>query len=77
MFAVLAPAAVFELQFLSPDQIEMKTLEGQTTRYRRAQTYAFTELDLQAFAGRYQNGEIGTIFEIVPSFAVDLRTTNP
>ncbi|MGH9795656.1 MAG: serine hydrolase domain-containing protein [Candidatus Acidiferrales bacterium] len=57
----------FELHFISQDQIEIKSMEGQTTRYRRAQPYAPTEADLQAFAGRYRNDEVGTVFEIVPA----------
>lgn len=53
-----------ELQFLSPDQIELKSMEGQTTRYRRAQPYAPNAADLQAFAGRYESKEIGSVFQV-------------
>ena len=49
----------FELHFLSADQFELKSMEGETTRYRRAQPYAPTAADLQAFAGRYESDEIG------------------
>ncbi|HEX7154073.1 MAG TPA: serine hydrolase domain-containing protein [Thermoanaerobaculia bacterium] len=56
----------FELRFLSPDQFELKSMEGKTTRYRRAQPYAPTAADLQAFAGRFESGEIGTVFQLVP-----------
>jgi CubicO group peptidase (beta-lactamase class C family) len=56
----------FELNFLSPDEFELKSMEGKTTRYRRAQPYAPTPADLQAFAGRYENDEIGTVFQVVP-----------
>ncbi|HWS53785.1 MAG TPA: serine hydrolase [Pyrinomonadaceae bacterium] len=56
----------FELRFLSPDQLELKSMEGRTTRYRRAQPYAPTADDLQAFAGRYESDEIGSIFQMVP-----------
>ena len=41
-------------------------MEGQTTRYRRAQPYAPTAADLQAFAGRYANDETGSAFKVVP-----------
>jgi CubicO group peptidase (beta-lactamase class C family) len=58
--------AEFELQFLSADQFEIKTKEGVTTRYRRAQPYAPTPADLQAFAGRYRSDEIGAFFDIAP-----------
>ena len=56
----------FELRFLSRDQIELKSMEGQTTRYRRAQPYAPTAADLNAFAGRYESDELRAVFEITP-----------
>jgi CubicO group peptidase (beta-lactamase class C family) len=56
----------FELNFLSPDEFELKSMEGQTTRYRRAQPYAPTAADLQAFAGRYASDETGSAFRVVP-----------
>ena len=58
--------AEFELQFLSMDQFEIKTKEGSKTRYVRAQPYAPSPTDLQAFAGRYRSDEIGGFFEIAP-----------
>jgi len=58
--------AEFELQFLSADQFEIKTKEGETTRYRRSQPYAPTPADLRAFAGRYRSDEIGAFFDIAP-----------
>ncbi len=54
----------FELYFLSTDQIEFKSMEGKTTRYRRAQPYAPTSGDLEAFEGRYESNEIGTVFQV-------------
>ena len=56
----------FELNFVSNDAFEMKSMEGQTTRYVRAQPYAPTAADLQAFAGRYASDEIGSAFKVVP-----------
>lgn len=56
----------FELNFLSPDEFELKSMEGKTTKYRRAQPFAPASADLQAFAGRYENDEIGTVFQVVP-----------
>jgi CubicO group peptidase (beta-lactamase class C family) len=56
----------FELHFLSQDQIELKSMEGKTTRYRRAQPYAPSATDLQAFAGRFSNDESRAVFEIAP-----------
>ncbi len=56
--------AEFELQFLSADQFEIKTKEGETTRYRRAQAYAPTAAELNAFAGRYRSDEVGAFFDL-------------
>ncbi|HEX5709187.1 MAG TPA: serine hydrolase domain-containing protein, partial [Pyrinomonadaceae bacterium] len=56
----------FELNFLSQDEFKLKSMEGQTTRYRRAQTFAPTSADLQAFAGRYASDETGSAFHVVP-----------
>jgi CubicO group peptidase (beta-lactamase class C family) len=56
----------FELHFLSQDEFELKSMEGRTTRYRRAQPFAPTPADLQAFAGRYASDETGSAFQVVP-----------
>jgi hypothetical protein len=58
--------ADFELRFLSADQIEIKTKDGITTRYRRAQPYTPTADDLKAFAGRYHSDELMAVFEATP-----------
>ena len=57
----------FELYFPSPDRLELTSMEGLTTRYRRAQPYSPTAADLQALAGRYESDELGSVFEIVPA----------
>lgn len=57
----------FELIFLSPDQFELKSMEGKTTRYRRAQPYAPTGDDLKGFAGRYESDELRAVFEMTPT----------
>lgn len=54
----------FELNFLSQDELELKSMEGKTTRYRRAQPYAPAAADLQAFAGRYESDEVGSVFKV-------------
>lgn len=54
----------FELHFVSPDQIELKSMEGKTTRYRRAQPYTPTAADLQSFAGRFTNDETRAVLEM-------------
>jgi hypothetical protein len=58
--------ADFELRFLSADQFEIKTKEGGTTRYRRAQPFTPTATELQAFAGRYHSSELMAVFEMTP-----------
>ncbi len=58
--------AEFKLRFLSADQFEIKTKEGETSRYRRAQAYAPTAAELNAFAGRYESNEMGSVMEMVP-----------
>lgn len=56
----------FELTFRSDDELELTSMEGQTTRYRRAQPWTPAAADLQAVDGRYHNEELGTVFEILP-----------
>jgi CubicO group peptidase (beta-lactamase class C family) len=53
----------FELNFLSPDQFELKSMEGTTTRYRRAQPFTPTDADLKALAGRYDSRELKAVIE--------------
>ena len=54
----------FELTFLSNNELELKSMEGRTTRYRRAEPYAPTADELKAFTGRYESDEIGSVFRI-------------
>lgn len=54
----------FELNFLSPDWFELKSMEGTVKRYRRAEPYAPTPAEMQAFTGRYESNEIGSVFQI-------------
>jgi hypothetical protein len=56
----------FELNFLSQDRFELKSMDGTTTRYRRAQPYAPTDADLKAFAGRYQSDELKAVIQMAP-----------
>jgi hypothetical protein len=58
--------AEFELTFVSPDRFELTTKEGETTAYRRAQAYAPTADDLQAFSGRYESGEVRAFLDLTP-----------
>jgi hypothetical protein len=54
----------FQLHFLSVDEFELRSMEGKATRYRRAEPYAATPTELEAFAGRYESTEIGSVFQI-------------
>ena len=56
----------FEMTFSSNDELELRSMEGVTTRYRRARSWTPTAADLQSVDGRYESKELGTIFEIVP-----------
>lgn len=59
----------FELHFLSLDQFELKSMEGATTRYRRAEPFNPTPEELQDFAGRFSSEEIGAVFQVEPQEA--------
>jgi CubicO group peptidase (beta-lactamase class C family) len=52
----------FEVYFLTPDEFELRSMDGKTTRYRRAEAYTPTVDDLKAFAGRYSSDETGIVF---------------
>lgn len=56
----------YDLTFRSNDEFELTSMEGQTTRYSRAQPWMPTAADLQAVDGRYESQELGTVFEILP-----------
>jgi hypothetical protein len=56
----------FELHFVSQDEFELKSMEGQTTLYRRARPYAPSVAELAVFAGWYETDEIGTA-EVSPT----------
>lgn len=57
-------ADAFELQFLSPEKFELQSIEGHTTRYRRARAFTPTPDELKAFTGRFGSDEIGTVIRI-------------
>lgn len=71
-FRIMRPSTFFRSQddfvmtFTDPDHIEFRSMEGEVTRYRRAQPYTPTPADLQAVDGRYESPELGSVFEIVP-----------
>jgi CubicO group peptidase (beta-lactamase class C family) len=68
----------FELTFLSPDRFDLRSMEGQTTRFRRAQAYVPTTADLKALTGRYDSGELRATLEVTPGKAgVLVRLNDP
>ena len=82
-FRVLRPSTFFRSQddfvmtFTDGDHIEIRSMEGQVTRYRRAQPYTGTAADLQGVEGRYESVELGSRFEIVPgSTTIAMRFEN-
>lgn len=56
----------FEINFLSPNEFDLVSMEGKRTRYLRPAPYAPTAEELKAFAGNYDNNETGAAFEITP-----------
>lgn len=56
----------FELTFRSNDELEIKSMESLTTRYRRAQPWTPSAADLQAADGRYRSDDLGTVWEVFP-----------
>jgi len=56
----------FDVNFLSPDQFELRSTDGKTTRYRRAKPYTPTADELKAFTGRFESPEIGVVFQFEP-----------
>jgi hypothetical protein len=56
----------FVLNFVDSDHIEIKSMEGQVTRYRRAKSYTPPDTELQSIDGRYESKELGSVFELVP-----------
>lgn len=56
----------FELRFLSPDEFDLISMEGEATRYRRARPGDPAPESLQAFAGRYESRDLNAVLEIAP-----------
>ena len=58
--------AEFELQFLTPDRIELKTKDGIVGHYHRAQPWTPTADELKTLSGRYFSEELLATFEAKP-----------
>jgi hypothetical protein len=56
----------FVMTFTDANTIEFRSMEGEVSRYRRAQPYAPTAAELQALDGRYESTELETVLEVVP-----------
>ena len=54
----------FELRFVSADELEYTSMEGQVTRYRRARPFTPSAEDMKAYAGRYESDEMGSAFSV-------------
>ena len=66
----------FELNFLSADRFELKSMEGKVTSYIRARPPKPTAVELQAFAGHYQSEELLAFFEITAGTGLVARVNN-
>lgn len=56
----------FEVVFTDADHAELRSMEGQVARFRRAQAWTPAAADLQAIEGRYESRELGAVYEIIP-----------
>jgi len=56
----------FELEFLSPDRLELQSMAGAPTRYRRAKAYTPIDAELKAFAGSYEGTEWKAVIHLTP-----------
>jgi hypothetical protein len=56
---------LFELRFIGPDAFEIVSMEGEITRYRRAEPWSPTAPELEALVGRYESADLSAVFEVV------------
>ena len=68
--------AEFELQFISANQIEIKTKDGIVTRYRRAKAFSPSEADIKEFLGRYYSEELMGVFDMTSERGLLLVRSN-
>ncbi len=65
------------LVFRTNDELELTSKGGEVTRFRRGAAWTPSAADLEAVDGRYTNGELGTVFEVLPgSNRIVLRFAN-
>ena len=55
----------FRLRFTGPDALEIVSMEGEVTGYRRAEPWTPTAAELETLAGSYESADLSTTFDIV------------
>ncbi|MDF1505198.1 serine hydrolase domain-containing protein, partial [Roseisolibacter sp. H3M3-2] len=55
----------FTLTFADADRFEIRSMEGEVTRYRRARPWTPAAAELAALDGRYESPELGSVFHVV------------
>jgi CubicO group peptidase (beta-lactamase class C family) len=56
----------FELHFRSPNEIDLKSMDGNTTTFRRAKPHRHSEEEINALAGHFESDELKARFEVTP-----------
>jgi hypothetical protein len=54
----------FELRFTGADSFEIVSMEGEVTRYRRAQPWSPSTTELEGLVGRYESADLSATFEV-------------
>jgi CubicO group peptidase (beta-lactamase class C family) len=54
----------FELRLAAADVLELTSMEGEVTRYRRARPPALTAAEAQAYEGRYESDDLRAAIEV-------------
>jgi hypothetical protein len=55
----------FELRFTGPDGFEIVSMEGEVSRYVRAEPWAPTAADVQGLVGRYESPDLAATFDVI------------
>ncbi|HEX7706869.1 MAG TPA: serine hydrolase domain-containing protein [Thermoanaerobaculia bacterium] len=54
----------FELHFRSQNEIELKSMDGNTERYRRARPHVHTVEEMKVLTGRYESDELKAVIDV-------------
>lgn len=57
----------FELRFTGADTFEIVSMEGEVTRYRRAEPWSPSPAELEALAGSYESADLAATLDVVAS----------